>query len=453
MPPLRVAAGSSPVARNAASPQGRTLHWQLAPRWVFLLSIAGYPIVAAATAALGIANRPVSIAFRAVILALAVGAILRTALYAHTRWDRAFWIPWWIFWIAYVLRMTFDTLAGFEARNLPGLEYWSFALGAGLIPALAMAHPRLQVALAGAPRQLIRLAMIGLLANAWVIFFNGGLLQVIEATTLRAASEFLDPISLGHLGVTLFLLCAWQLVSPGEHGYLRRLFLVVGLFLAAGSLVASGSRGPVVSLAVGLAALMYFERRRLARGSMFVLSLLGILGVVLLYSQVESLLLFERLAGGAFHDETREQLMAKAWELFQDSPVVGAGIDPMFAYPHNLVIEAFMSGGIVTGLTFAYLVLYALHRSLTNWRSNRAQSWVTLLYLQYLSAAMVSGSLYSSSVLWILSVAVVSLKGSGMRRLVVSGNGRDESVGAKRPVRGVDPQDRGTARTEGGKQR
>jgi O-antigen ligase len=385
-----------------------------------VLSLVGYPIVAAASVIMGLPNRPLSIGLRGFILALALATAIRVLVRARMEWDRPFWIAWWAFWIAYLSRMAFDTLAGVDARNYPAFEYASFAIGTCLIPALALANPRLGASVSGASLLVIRLAMLGLLANGWAILFEGSLLQFVQVALLRLESETLNPIAIGHLGVTLFLLCLWHLVVAGEQGAWRRAYLGLGMVLGIVALAASGSRGPAVSLALGLAVTLFMERKSIGALPLAALFIGGGIGIAFLARELDTLLLFTRLAESAFSDSTREQLFAMALRLFSDNPFFGAGIDPMTSYPHNLLIEAFMAGGLVPGLAFLFIVVYTAQISVRRWHAAGQGSWVFLLYLQYLSAAMVTGSLYGSYAFWVLAVAVVSLKEAGVLRVDVS---------------------------------
>jgi O-antigen ligase len=387
-----------------------TIYWEQFPRWCLLLSLAGYPLVAALSAGMELPNRPVSIVMRGAIGVLAIVSIMHV-LIGHSlnavKWH--FWVPWTVFWVTYLARMSFDLLIADSARNYPAFDYVAFGIGACLVPAIAAACPKPVLAYTGAHRPLAILALLGLLANGWVIFYVGGLAEIASLSGLRAESEFLNPISIGHLAVTLSLICGWWLVREPPQGVAQKILLVVALLTGLVAMVASGSRGPTVSLVICLAMLGFFERRRMKALPLLAALTIIVVAAIFFRGEIRSSFWFERLSGASFTDETRRQLMADAWELFGQSPIVGAGIDPLVSYPHNLVIEAFMAGGLVTGLAFCALILSAGFDCIRVWRDYARLSWIPMLFIQYLVGAMLSGSLYYSAAFWVLMAAVVSV--------------------------------------------
>ena len=381
----------------------------LLPRWVLLLSICGYPLLAGISAAAGLENRPLSIAFRSLVIVIALAAISHSYALGRNRSDRVFWTLWWIFWCTYLFRMAFDLTIADSARNFPWIEYVGFSIGGGLVPALAMAYSMPDRVCQSGARYLVWLSLAGVLINGWVVVFEEGLIGVLQLAGLRAESQFLNPIALGHLGVTLSLGSLWSMVRMVEPGNLERAFFLACLIVGLVVLVASGSRGPTLSLVVCIALLVVMERRRLRAAPTIALAVLLGIPAYLVLAEIQASFWFDRLSQSALQDDTRVQLMQTAWDSFLESPVLGAGIDPHFSYPHNLVIEAFMAGGLLTGLTFVGILGYAAAVAIRAWSSVRNESWVLLLYFQYAVGAMVSGSLYTSTTLWVLMVAVVSL--------------------------------------------
>jgi O-antigen ligase len=199
------------------------------------------------------------------------------------------------------------------------------------------------------------------------------------------------------------------MVRTPSPGVARKVFLVVALLTGLVALVASGSRGPTASLVICLAMLGFFERRRIKALPLVVALTVVVAAATFFLGEIRSSFWFERLSGAAFTDDTRSQLMADAWELFGQSPILGAGIDPLESYPHNLVIEAFMAGGLVTGLAFSVLIIFAGFACMRVWRDCARLSWIPMLFIQYFVGAMLSGSLYYSYAFWVLMTAVMSV--------------------------------------------
>jgi O-antigen ligase len=349
--------------------------------------------------------------------------LLSLVVLARSRWSShatpasVFWFAWWLFWILYLMRLMYDGAMQPSALKLPLSEYISFALGASLLPALAMAGRH---ALDMAERLFVPLlvaCVIGLLLNLWAIFFHQGLLAQLQLSELRAESETLNPITIGHLGATVVLLAVWQLLEPAQTRARKRILLPVLLILIGlASLAASGSRGPVLALLFALLAAFAVLGRRSLRLLLALIAIALLVGLLAskggLDLELESLFLFERLSGAAFVDEERAQLLAEGWQAFQTHPLTGAGTEPLATYPHNIVLESFMAVGIVGGIAFSTVFVLALIHAVKLVRAHPRLSWLSLLLLQYAVGAMFSGSLSQSTALWLLMTLVVGAASS-----------------------------------------
>lgn len=81
-------------------------------------------------------------------------------------------------------------------------------------------------------------------------------------------------------------------------------------------------------------------------------------------------------------------------------------------YPHNVAIESFMATGIFGGTAFCLILVWSTIAAVRLSR-RPAALWVSLLFLQQLIAALVSGALYLSLGMWMFAVAVVALDAAG----------------------------------------
>jgi hypothetical protein len=264
----------------------------------------------------------------------------------------------------------------------------------------------------GAPATLIWVTTLGLLLNLWIIFLQVGSISALHFKWLRAEHKALNPITIGHMGVTLFLLCLWELRFGSFRSVISRVIyralLCLAIVLSIVAIIAAGSRGPVISLFLALSVLAFFRGTRMFNiWSVLVVTALAIV-IWWFASQGESILLAKRLSN-VFLDSGRENLLAHGFRSFIDSPIVGVGINPTKTYPHNLVLESFMAFGVFTGVPFTFLLVYATVKALQLARLQPNCLWVTLLFVQYSVAGMFSGALSFSSALWVLMVLVVAL--------------------------------------------
>ena len=104
---------------------------------VLVLTLVGYPIVAMVADVLALPNRETSIAYRSALLVVALGTIYRgRAQLMRVSW-RSYAVFAIVFWAIYLPRMAVYLLDNGWSPRLPRTEYFTWAVGVALIPALA----------------------------------------------------------------------------------------------------------------------------------------------------------------------------------------------------------------------------------------------------------------------------------------------------------------------------
>jgi hypothetical protein len=397
-------------------------------RWstavLYGLTIAGYPLISAAASILAIDSRSISLIYRAGYLALAL-AVVAENLRRRRLYTGSLWFLLGVFWLLYSARIFSDTTFSPAALRLAGYEYFLWAFGTCLIPMLAfMSVPDDETLRTSAVVTLITSTVACLLAlyvsyKALTIGVSGTL------ATGRLESETLNPISLGHLGVTTSVM-AFALM-PGRRKIARLLLtvlIVLGLFTAA----AAASRGPIVALVVILLIQfgLWVPGRSLPRVVMTVcvagvIVFLTVRGAYLLqdmlgFRAVERVVALQDLradASTALHLEGARN----AWTQFINHPILGSGLEETISgdYPHNVVIESFMAIGVVGGLTFCAILAWSCISAARIAKTENTR-WISLLFIQQVVAALVSGALFLSGAMWCLAAAVTALACSTRRR-------------------------------------
>ncbi len=367
-------------------------------------SIIGFPVLAASTSILGVSSTEFSIAFRT--LAAACAAILLL------RWNRAsnnialFLFV--IFWTAYFFRLCLATLLDLEDLRRPEQFYWIWAFGACFLPSLAV---------------LVR-QNTEILENIYYWLFSLSIFAVvislISGNTLvpgRDGHEYdigrlnlgsLNPISLGHLGITCALLGICSFVSKKftkHHLWIPASAIALGLSVAT----LANSRGPIMAFCICVLFLILGGVRRV-RTYVIVSIFLG--AAVLVYvTQVDAIFsttgVLSRFSGVASSDAAvtgRLIAFQGAINQFLESPIFGDAIEEKITgfYPHNVVLEAFMATGIVGGIPLLVFIFLALLRSWRMIRSGSQNLWVGVLAIQYFLGAMFSGAIYSVHPMWTL---------------------------------------------------
>lgn len=395
--------------------------WQLRARSLYAavltLSLVGFPLVAGLAEAMHIEATGASVAMRGLLDVLSVLVVLHV-LARHGRFARTTAVGMlFVFWGGYLLRMYFATTFLPYPLAWPPVMYWVWGVGACLIPAIALCTVPESQAYALAFRWCFALALC-----AGAVMAGVGGTDVVDATgQMYASGRFrltaLNPISLGQHGVSLVILAlwAWQGMSHAKNVYASVMF-AVGVALGLYLVIASASRGPLLSL-LGALLLWAWATRGRQKGRVMALIICVITAGVVAIIHLTATGVFDTLErvkqaingdGAAVID--RVQLLRAAIEQFQSSPLIGNSLVDKLdgAYPHNLVIESFMATGVLGGFLFVGVILVALSYAwkLVRWRANEA--WIGLLFAQYLVEAQTSGGLYSSTLFWAFLAAVLS---------------------------------------------
>lgn len=375
---------------------------------IFVLSVVGYPLVAALSQSLDIPNRWVSVPFRALVLALSLFAIGYFALLRWPRGVHVFWLVWWAFWALYLARLLVDAFLNPDALKLPLGEYALYVVGVSLVPAAALSFERPAETARRWPTYLIAMGTAGIALNLWIVFYQRDFSSFLELAGTRAETDALDPISAGHLAVTVAILCCWKWLTDERPGLGRSLLLGACCLIALGGLVASASRGPALALAMVLGVMLLTVGKRAVVLVGVVAAAIGAFAFAVGTIALEGVYIFDRVSTSMFYDAQRTALLQRGVDLVVDNPLIGGGIEPLATYPHNVLLESFMVLGIFSGLSFSILFFYSLWIALRVIVFDRRSGWLALLFLQYAASAMVSGSLYTVSVLWVLMAALVS---------------------------------------------
>ncbi|WP_080642479.1 O-antigen ligase family protein [Variovorax paradoxus] len=396
------------------------------------LSVAGYSLLAAGAAALDYSDSLLSVVLRSVIVLLAAILLVRAVKRRNANVVAVLMIAIGLFWVLYFLRIIYSTLLSLEPLSRPSEEYYIWAFGACFLPMLAAART---VPNASSLTSTFRFTY-GLLFLAVVLAVAfGSSMVVTQASDLentgRLRLEMLNPISLGHLGVTLAVFSVWRLMHKDEcvqRTWRGNLLLVMGVLLGLYIMVAANSRGPIIAACccfLFIIAGSNFRRRSL-------MLLIGVCIVILLFplatylEQTLGISVYDRLfSADVASDSSRQLLYEVAFQNFSMSPFTGAGLEvrDLQTYPHNLIVEAFMTTGIFGGLLFIFFVGILALSALKLYKKKPEGGWIPLLFAQYLVASQFSGAIYSSTYFWLAIGLLI-----GLRRYK-----RDEVIGSAVP--------------------
>lgn len=383
---------------------------------LFALTLVGFQFASTLPELFGVDSQVVSVPFRLLVLGL-TGLIMFGWVVRGTRLCGGVAVYLTLaLWALLIGRMLYDTVINPLAGE-PGMKvsrYLQLSLFACFVPALAFLELPSRATLERARRytELLGAAALGMLIYLGLQgFFEGQIFR-------RLSTEVLNPILVGHLGVTVFVVALAGL--PGSRGIvrtLRQLLIVTSLF----AVVASVSRGPI--LAALVLALVHVFAGQMRRG----LSIMGLIGrlaliaggialfvLLILYLEENAKVQVAARFAGTFGDASASErilLFSGAWHQFASSPLLGdAYIElRLMTYPHNLLLETLMATGVVG---FALLLLVLFGAALAGARAvaaSPALEWPVLLLGQFTIALMFSGSILLEGRFWALVLAVLAI--------------------------------------------
>lgn len=375
--------------------------------------IVGFPLVAATTSLLDMPSTTTSIVMRALIGSGAL-LLLLTGRRSITGLIRTPAVLLLYFWLFYILRLLVETLFQPEELARPAFIYWTFAVGACLVPMVALAANRERMA----PDHLFRLIL--------VLCVVATLLGLASADTKMGDGEYafdtgrygldsLNPIFFGHLGVTVAVMAIWRLHEKAT----LKAYLLYAMVAALGILVMllSASRGPLIAFAASILALEVVRgwRRLLLVGltlaPLFVFLTFDLTSVdralgTQTFSRLQ--LTFEISDAATLG---RVQSLGGALQQFIEAPISGNALEERTTrnYPHNIVLEALIATGIFGALALVMALVWLLRQTVRLLQARSPYGWLALLFVQYLVGAQMSGAVWSSYQLWTLCGALIAL--------------------------------------------
>ncbi len=382
--------------------------------WLIGLGLFGYPIWAGTAAIVapsagslgGIAHRGV-----VALLALTVIASVWSGRMRLARTD--FWWLLALFMAAMSVRMVREYAVGsiFPLQADPVRVVLVF-FGSVVFPVWAFAA----IPTSDPEAQESRQKALWVVCAATVVAAMAGLVLARGYSAMvqgRASTENINPILLGHLGVSCIVLC---LFTPIKHP-LGWVFRAGMSGLSVAMIALSGSRGPF--LALGILAAVYGIRFLVLRGRLWApiwpALLVGLASIPLILETplLANTPLAKRIALSSVINARqvgRGNLIPASIEEFWKNPLLGSGLSEQvtYQYPHNSILEAFMSLGVLGGVLFVFLLGYGLFKALKLVFSHDPWCWIGFIFLQYTIYGLLSSSIYLLDVFWFVLALTVA---------------------------------------------
>ncbi|MHA3842290.1 O-antigen ligase family protein [Sphingomonas aestuarii] len=368
------------------------------------LALVGYPLVSSVTQAIGVGSSEVNIGYRAVVMALSLFLTGWSLVRGTYRVDPLIGLFFALYSIRLMIDLNYSMLSSIE-------DDAAFFVATVLIPTLAMGGAKDWFR---ERRTLVATMILGGIAGLFIAYHlaTGALsAELAEQSGGRATLEFLNPISIGYHG--LFMAMA-AVILIAQHR--RRTLVVPCLFVAAlGAylLIASGSRGPILAMLIGLIVTGAANRHANATyvvGAMLAAGAIGYLGLP------EGVIDRFRDIGSDASALDRLYAIQLSIDAALENLWFGyAYIEPVTGlYPHNLLIEAGLAMGIIGLVLMIWIQIWLLWNA---WHRAMTGQWM----LPYLAALMftnawISGAIWNSSIFFIVTLLMRSIPAQNIGR-------------------------------------
>lgn len=282
------------------------------------------------------------------------------------------------------------------------------------------------------------LAIVRLLSVIVAVCVSKSIYDIISGNAiLHPDGRFITAIfsiALGQYSVSLFLIGVY-LLSLKVSKPLENVWPILCVLIGLAGVAFSGSRGPIIALAVCFIALIIANSKKISS----TLIALSIILFILIFAKGAMIDLnewmmdngffaFNRVVKSVFaedglanHSSGRDELYEEAIRLFLDNPFFGNSfLIPNKIYVHNFLIEQFMATGMFGGLIFCGINIYALIIGFRLMRSDKTFAIIPVLLLQYFIYGCLSITVIALFPYWItLLMTVNRYSAVNSRKLII----------------------------------
>ncbi|NOX41796.1 MAG: O-antigen ligase family protein [Alphaproteobacteria bacterium] len=364
------------------------------------MAVSGYPVIGLISTFLGITDDSISVPFRIFVVALAMVAFLQGKVRGGIRPVDG-WLA--FFFVIYMFRLLWDAFVMEVTGADSALLAFSVTV---LVPVIVLAL----TANAWNDRNVAMcFVVVGTIVSAGGIWLSqSGIVDITYfEETGRLGFTKINPISLGHVGVTTVLASIVLFVRSSSNSSKGFALACAGISLAM--IYFAASRGPVVAFIASIIAYILFSGRWKYAIFAFVVIYVSILvlSTINIYTLLEHLRLTSIITNRDTSAVARLEVYDEAFEAFKQYPIFGRS----FALPvsggwvHNIFLESAMALGVIGLATIIIVIIRSFVSSIRAFRSGNTMA--AFLFLQFVVAAQFSGALWGWPGLWI-GVALVN---------------------------------------------
>jgi O-antigen ligase len=320
----------------------------------------------------------------------------------------------WIFWIALIIRIFYDTNIRTDVHLNDTRQLWLYVFGICLPAMYSVMKSYRFIDINKALKWVYFGTVLTLLLS---LFSNASFLMDSTEITGRAEGNLaFNAIAFGHLGTTGVILSMF-LLSKGGVSLIRKFIYIAVILLSFFVMMRAGSRSPVLALTVIVLFWLFARGKNILLGSVIIAIATTILIVfiepILNFMGTISPVMESRLRLGIYEQNSsgRDLLYEEAINLFVNNPILGeqfALFDNFggFYYSHNIILDAFMGLGILGGLSMIYFLWVSIKKSYLAIKNNSPIFWISLILIQQIVLNMFSGAFYYNQLLNALLVFI-----------------------------------------------
>lgn len=383
--------------------------------YVFLLVSAfiGYPFAAMIPTLIGVDSTIASYPFRLIILSTSIYFILLSLLKQKFLISNTLFLLFCLIWIIVLARFFYEgVLLGNPIH--PERSFVSTLIYAGLIsfiPSIVFLVDFDKDCFYKFNKYFFLGSLILCLAYSFIFT---SYLSLDEGR--RSGTDSINSITLSTLGAYLFL--SSISIEPLKKSKLLSLqFKLASIFIALYLMMISGSRGPLLILII--TSMIYFYKLTNSRLLLFSFAIVPLIFIYINFDEIkflsslyfDNVILVNRLLEGAEDGSSAERILIliSSWNIFIENPLLGgAFVEPItLSYPHNLLLEGLMIGGILLGLLII-IILYFIFTTSLKMLSDPDLKLLGIVLIFCLGMTMVSGSFIWGPEFWYIFAISIS---------------------------------------------
>jgi len=365
--------------------------------------ICGYEFLSFFPDLLDIENRTISVTFRILVGLVCLIIILKEKMQINRNVNFLF-----LFMFLYVFRFLYETVVNGHLIVLPILDYWGYLILGSILPMLALLTKIDDKVLSKSLKImfviLLFINIMGLMNNQEYVLDAHG-----EERVRADANSGLNTITFANMALNL-ILASLLIMTKSRY----KLFFLIPIGIAVVNMGIAGSRGPILQLVL-IAFFFWYKNHEKIKLKFVIPILISLTGIIYYFStkydafKMLTARFTESQTNEGGSDYSRFMYLKGGWEQFLNSPFVGDSVEvkPYGVYPHNMLVESFMSLGILGGI-LCIVILYVTFKKALLLLKKEEIIWLVLIFLSNLIVTFTSGSIVNNFKFWNLAAIILT---------------------------------------------